>query len=156
MKKIFTTLFVLGCLNILAQSDDRLEKFKALKVAFITEKLDLTPKEAQSFWPIYNKYSDDSEKIRENQRLEYRQNVKRGEKLSDLGDDVSEKFVASFLSAEEEQLRLKKQLVSNLKSSISSKKVWRLIRAEDEFKQKMIEEYKKRREKMQEMRKNNN
>lgn len=145
MKRIFTILFFLGFLNIMAQSNDRLERLKALKVAFITEKLDLTPKEAQSFWPIYNKYNDDSEKIRQNQRLEYRQNVKRGEKLSDLADEVSAKFVTSFLSAEEEQLSLKKQLVSSLKSIISSKKVWRLIRAEDEFKQKMIEEYKKRR-----------
>jgi len=156
MKKIFTILFVFACLSVMAQSNDRLEKIKALKVAFITEKLDLSPKEAQTFWPIYNKYSDNSEKIRENQRVEYRQNVKRGEKISDLRDEVSEKLVASFLSGEEEQLRLKKQLVNNLKSVLSSKKVWRLIRAEDEFKQKMIEEYKKRREKMQESRNNRN
>jgi Skp family chaperone for outer membrane proteins len=156
MKQLVTILFLFGYLTTMAQSDDRLEKFKALKVAFITEKLDLSSKEAQSFWPIYNKYSDDSEKIREQQRQEYRQNVKQGEKLSDLADEVSEKFVASFLSGEEEQLRLKKQLVSGLKSVISSKKIWRLIRAEDEFKQKMIEEFKKRREKMQEMRKNRN
>ena len=62
--------------------------------------------------------------------------------------------MASFLSAEEDQLQLKKKLVKDLKSIISSKKVWRLIRAEDEFKQKMIEEYKKRRERSQEMKKN--
>ncbi len=147
MKKVFTLLFVFGYLTMMAQANDRLERIKAFKVAFITEKLDLTPKEAQGFWPIYNKYSDDSEKIRQGQREEYRQNVKRGEKLSDLADEVSEKFVVSFLSAEEAQLQLKKKLVKDLKSIISSKKVWRLIRAEDEFKQKMIEEYKKRREK---------
>lgn len=147
MKKVFTLLFVFGYLTMMAQTNDRLERIKAFKVAFITEKLDLTPKEAQGFWPIYNKYSDDSDKIRQNQREEYRQNVKRGEKLDDLADEVSEKFVASFLSAEEAQLQLKKKLVKDLKSIISSKKVWRLIRAEDEFKQKMIEEYKKRREK---------
>ena len=147
MKKVFTLLFVFGYLTMMAQTNDRLERIKAFKVAFITEKLDLTPKEAQGFWPIYNKYSDDSDKIRQSQREEYRQNVKRGEKLDDLADEVSEKFVASFLSAEEAQLQLKKKLVKDLKSIISSKKVWRLIRAEDEFKQKMIEEYKKRREK---------
>jgi Skp family chaperone for outer membrane proteins len=147
MKKVFTLLFVFGYLTMMAQTNDRLERIKAFKVAFITEKLDLTTKEAQGFWPIYNKYSDESEKIRDNQRAEYRQNVKRGEKLDDLADEVSEKFVASFLSAEEAQLQLKKKLVKDLKSIISSKKVWRLIRAEDEFKQKMIEEYKKRRQK---------
>ena len=147
MKKIFTLLFMFGYLSMMAQQNDRLEQLNALKVAFFTEKLDLSAKEAQGFWPIYNKYSSDSYKIRQNQREEYRQNVKRGEKLEDLADEVSEKFVASFLSAEEQQLQLKKKLVKDLKSIISSKKIWRLIRAEDEFKQKMIEEYKKRREK---------
>jgi hypothetical protein len=154
MKQLITILFVFGYLTTMAQSNDRLERLKALKVAFISEKLDLSSKEAQAFWPIYNKYSEDSEKIRQDQRNEYRQNVKRGEKLSDLGDEVSEKLVASFLSAEEEQLKLKKQLVSSLKPIISFKKIWKLIRAEDEFKQKMIEEYKKRRRKAQENRKN--
>jgi len=154
MKQLLIILFAFGYLTTMAQSNDRLERLKALKVAFISEKLDLSSKEAQSFWPIYNKYTDDSETIRQNQRDEYRQNVKRGERLSDLPDEVSEKFVASFLSAEEKQLNLKKQLVSNLKSVISSKKIWRLIRAEDDFKQKMIEEYKKRRRKSQEEKKN--
>ncbi|MEZ4796275.1 MAG: hypothetical protein R2785_03800 [Flavobacteriaceae bacterium] len=147
MKKIFTLLFVFGFLVTMAQPNDRIEKIKAFKVAFITEKLDLSAKEAQGFWPIYNKYNDELEKVRQNQRDEFRQNVKRGEKLEDLADEVSEKFVASFLSAEEAQLQLKKKLVKDLKSIISSKKIWRLIRAEDEFKQKMIEEYKRRRQK---------
>lgn len=154
MKRLLTILLVIYSLNAIAQSNERMERLKALKVAFLTEKLDLTPKEAQSFWPIYNAYNDDSEKIRQNQRKEYRQNVKRGEKLSDLADEVSAKFVASFLSAEEEQLKLKKKLASDLKTVISSNKMWLLIRAEDEFKQKMIEEYKKRRKKSMESNKN--
>jgi hypothetical protein len=31
-----------------------IDKFRAWKVSFITEKLQLTPSEAQKFWPIYN------------------------------------------------------------------------------------------------------
>ncbi|MBO5804759.1 MAG: hypothetical protein J6R25_06810 [Bacteroidales bacterium] len=32
------------------------EKVEATKVAYFTEKLNLTPEEAQVFWPIYNKW----------------------------------------------------------------------------------------------------
>ena len=32
------------------------EKIKAMKVGFITEKLDLTTAEAQKFWPVYNEF----------------------------------------------------------------------------------------------------
>ncbi len=33
------------------------EKIEALKVAFISKDLNLTPQEAERFWPIYNQYS---------------------------------------------------------------------------------------------------
>ncbi len=34
------------------------DKIKSLKIAFITERLDLSTKEAQTFWPIYNEYEE--------------------------------------------------------------------------------------------------
>ena len=37
-----------------AQDGSRLE---ALKIAYITKNLDLSPEEAQKFWPVYNLYS---------------------------------------------------------------------------------------------------
>ena len=35
------------------------EKIQALKIAFITQKLQLTPDEAQKFWPVYNQYDNE-------------------------------------------------------------------------------------------------
>ena len=37
---------------------DKKEKIKALKIAFISQKLSLTTEQAEKFWPIYNKYED--------------------------------------------------------------------------------------------------
>ena len=50
---LFTFLFMAG-FTIQAQNGNRLE---ALKIAYITNKLNLSPEEAQKFWPIYNQYS---------------------------------------------------------------------------------------------------
>lgn len=36
---------------------DRQNKIEALKIAFISKELNLTPDEAQRFWPVYNSYS---------------------------------------------------------------------------------------------------
>ena len=41
---------------------------KALKVAHITEKLDLTEKEAQQFWPIYNAYDEKMGTLKQTQK----------------------------------------------------------------------------------------
>jgi hypothetical protein len=50
---LFALLFTAG-FTIRAQNGNRLE---ALKIAYITNKLNLSPEEAQGFWPIYNQYS---------------------------------------------------------------------------------------------------
>ena len=53
-KFIFPILFLLMASISFAQGfRDKKEKVKALKVAYITEQLDLTTEEAQKFWPIY-------------------------------------------------------------------------------------------------------
>jgi hypothetical protein len=36
---------------------DRKERIEVLKIQFITEKLELTPSEAESFWPVYEEYN---------------------------------------------------------------------------------------------------
>ena len=48
-------LFILS-INIIQAQEHRSkeERIQALKVAFITEELDLTPEQSQGFWPLYN------------------------------------------------------------------------------------------------------
>ena len=40
------------------QSDK--DKIEALRIAFISQQLNLTPAEAQQFWPVYNAYRNES------------------------------------------------------------------------------------------------
>lgn len=62
MKKILPIVFIIffsGLSPVKAQQfngDSKAEKIQALKIAFITQKLQLTPDEAQKFWPVYNQY----------------------------------------------------------------------------------------------------
>jgi hypothetical protein len=55
---------LLGLIMFLTMSTDLIaqdrrehyQRIEAIKVAFITKKLDLTTEEAQKFWPVYNNY----------------------------------------------------------------------------------------------------
>jgi predicted O-linked N-acetylglucosamine transferase (SPINDLY family) len=38
------------------QFEQQREKIESQRIAFITQELDLTPAEAQAFWPVYNEY----------------------------------------------------------------------------------------------------
>ncbi|HEY6901557.1 MAG TPA: hypothetical protein VI233_12975 [Puia sp.] len=59
MKKLFSVLVILCWLALPGQSQDRQQRpvIDAYKTAFITRRLNLTPEEAQKFWPIYNAYN---------------------------------------------------------------------------------------------------
>lgn len=63
MKKIYLlALFFASFAQIHAQEttpepEKKHQDIEALKVAFISRELDLTPEEAQKFWPIFNQYT---------------------------------------------------------------------------------------------------
>ena len=67
MKKgLLILLLAMGSLlNAKAQDG---EKLQALKIAWLTKKLDLSPEEAQRFWPVYNKYTEEIRGIRQEQK----------------------------------------------------------------------------------------
>lgn len=65
MKKFYLLLVLMSLTAFVKAQDEALNAEKkqqgidALKVAFISRELDLTPDEAQKFWPIYNQYAKD-------------------------------------------------------------------------------------------------
>ena len=59
----FLGLIVMLTLNLISQEErherpmgENKEKLKAHKIAFITDRLQLTPAEAEKFWPVYNEH----------------------------------------------------------------------------------------------------
>src|ERR1041385_3852112 len=44
------------------------ERVEAFKVGFLTQRLNLTPTEAKAFWPVYNEYEAELEKLRKTRR----------------------------------------------------------------------------------------
>ncbi len=75
MKKIFLIIvFATGVSFAMAQapeqqqppevSEQKQQDIEALKVAFISKELELTPGEAEKFWPVYNQYSKELKGIK--------------------------------------------------------------------------------------------
>jgi hypothetical protein len=66
MKLIYTIFGIIFFFSTsaLAQQPRDGERLEALKIAYLTKKLNLTTEEAQRFWPVYNQYMADLKKIR--------------------------------------------------------------------------------------------
>ncbi|GAL64001.1 Spy/CpxP family protein refolding chaperone [Algibacter lectus] len=142
MKTYISTLFVLlFTVSVFAQHKDR-ERIQALKVSFITEKLDLTAKEAQAFWPIYNAYDEKSRKCKYEDMRGIRKEIK--DNAATLTDAKAEELLEKFVQAENTLHQERVNLIVNLKKIISPKKIILLKATEDDFNRKLFDEYKKR------------
>ena len=118
------------------------DRIKTLKVAFITERVGLTSEEAQQFWPIYNEHENTLEEIRRKERAELEVNIARAQ---DLSNTDSERLLDRLLELQFEKQKVDQEFLSRLRTVIPAKKVLLLVKAEEDFKRQMIQEFRKRR-----------
>ena len=143
MKKLLPIILLLFVsFNIIAQDKNR-ERIKALKVSVITEKLDLTEKEAQQFWPIYNAHEKETSEIRFKEVKAIRKEIR--EHSDTMTDKKATDLLTILKKAEITMHNLRMEFANNLSGILSPKKIILLKIAEDDFKKKMFEELRKRR-----------
>lgn len=147
MKTIFTLLLCITSFTLLSQGNiekrqERQERIHTLKVGFLTERLDLTSEEAQSFWPIYNKFDTELETLRAKEfeaLRSYRKNA------DDLSDQQAQEILETILNVQETRAARKTTLATNLNKFLTTKKVLALFKAEDDFKRQLLQKLKNRR-----------
>lgn len=142
MKKYFLSVMLLALFSTLhaqerGPANDRIESYK---IAFITEKLDLSSKEAQSFWPVYNEYNDQLQALRSKERE--KGNAFR--KLDNPTEAESEKFIQEHLTFRQQELDHIKKYVAEFKKVLPEAKVARLITLEHEFKLQLLHKIKEK------------
>lgn len=115
----------------------RREKMESMKIAFLTKKLDLTPDEAQKFWPVYNEFQKKRDELRKKKHEETKD---AKENLDSLSDKQIEAIVDGEMAFRQKNLDLEKEYHSKFKSVLPIKKVAKLYHAEDMFAHHLLEE----------------
>lgn len=132
MKRYFLT-FIILLLTIgftFAQSKKtRFQQIEAAKIAYITKHLELSPAEAQKFFPIYNEYREEIQKITYELRGE--QGNLRRQSLHGLEYDSK-------------ILECKKKYRNRFATVISASKASRFFEVEREFRQALFKELENR------------
>lgn len=137
MKNVFLLSFLFFTTVIIAQERrPAKERVDAMKIGFLTERLNLTSEEAKTFWPVYNMYSDELEKLRKSRR-ENILNTK--ENLDDLSDAELEKNVDNEINFRQNELEIIKKYHPQFKKVLPIKKVAKLYKSEDDFKRRLLE-----------------
>ena len=139
MKFLQATLVALAALIALPSaaqtaSDMRIlaEKIKADRKLVVAANMQLTEEEAKGFWPVYEDYQKDLQKI--NQRLlgtikRYADAYNKGP----VSDEEAKKLVNEAIAVEEAEVKLKRSYVPKLEKVLPGVKVARYIQIENKI-----------------------
>lgn len=136
MNKLFFSILFLFAICVKGYSQEDNDKpdgsrLEALKIAYLTKKLNLTPDEAKRFWPIYNNYAAEIREVKTEQR----------------------KNKSSEIETEDKILRIRKKYNSEFSSAISPDKVNTFFRSEKDFGNYVQKELMERRQLRQQLNK---
>lgn len=115
---------------------EQFERMRSLKIAFISESLELTPAEAEKFWPVYNEMENKRESITHDLMKQFFYPEERPE---DISDDMAEEMMQKRFKKEQMLLDLKIEYHKKLTGIISPVKVLKLYEAEQRFKKGLME-----------------
>ena len=158
MKKITLTILILSCIFGLGAQDvnlpdkqdpKNLEKINAARIALISEKLKLTPAQAEKFWPVYREFTE--------QRMDLRKQFREAERIQDPAKpkaDRDQELIKFGMQLKQQNLDLERNYSDRLLRVISARQLLTLPKAEEEFRRMLLQRLQDR-EDMREMRKEN-
>ncbi|MFT6871120.1 MAG: hypothetical protein ACJAVN_000117 [Roseivirga sp.] len=144
MKVIYTSLLVLLCTTLtFAQEGNRRgsqmnsEKLQAARIAFLTNRLELTPETAKLFWPIFTEYDNEKSTLSKKYGTQKRSLFDEGTR--NISDESADKMLAIYLEQKQAELDLEKIYLSRFKEVLSMRQVWRVIRFDSDFRRSLME-----------------
>jgi len=113
-----------------ASEKEKREKIKSQKIAFLTDKLDLSPETAQLFWPVYN----EAEALKEAEMKGFREKHDgKDVKLDELSDEELTAIADGHIIHRQKMNDIDKIYHSKYKSILSPKQLVLLYGAEKQF-----------------------
>lgn len=123
---IFCMLTFAGT-SALAQDRASKERVEAAKVAYLTDKMELSSDQAQKFWPLYNEYEAKRRELIKSYRSGYRQDVDA------LTEQEAKNRIDDMFVTREKELALEQEYAARYLRVISNKQLIKLYRGERDF-----------------------
>mgnify|MGYP000016897967 CR=1 FL=1 len=151
MKKIIlflVTLFLIPFF-VTAQKGNkaRSKKIKALKIAFITEELNLASSEAEKFWPVYNKFDNLLFQLERVEKFKIRTAIKDAGGVENIPEKEAESMLKKITDLESEIYESKILYYRELSKVLSFKKILKLKTSEKDFIRGLMKKYRRNKSK---------
>lgn len=142
MKKALLFILILsGAFSTIQAQQDRHEKLKAFKTAYLTEQLALTSSEAEKFWPVYNDFEKKMHALKVESHRSAKGNIDKQDGIDSLDEKGAKEYMKKILENEQQMTNTKIELYNRLKPVLSSKKILKLYQSEQNFNKRLLDEY---------------
>lgn len=141
MKKLIIAIFfLLPAMAIAQKPADRRNEIESYKIAYLTQKLDLSSEEARVFWPIYNAWQKEQTALRK-ERGQKMISFRKITEIEELSDTEVQNLIVNDFSFKQRELNLEKKYYNKLKSNLPIKIVGKFYRAQEAFKRELLSKY---------------
>lgn len=145
MKNLFLILSILlFTVNTADAQKMTRTKIKLLKTSYITDAINLSPKEAEKFWPVYNLYTDKIQELKRSLEVENRQTIISAGGIENISEEDARSTLDQMLLFEKQIGDTKIELITELSKIISAKKIVTLQKAERDFNRQILQEFGRR------------
>ena len=108
------------------------EKLKADKKTIVTKYMELTDAEAKNFWPVYEDYQKDLQKL--NERLQTMlQSYAADYRSKSLTDEKAKKLLDEWIAIEHDEVKQRKAFDPKIVKALPAKKAARYLQIENEY-----------------------
>lgn len=148
IRYVLPVLFLFFTVQVMAQHRIKKpdpDKIKAYKIAFITEKLNFTEKEAEKFWPVYNLHEKQMAELRNKESGNIRKLFDNKDKMNTLSESEAKQMITSVMTLQEKAHALNKEYHKKIQKILPYKKILQLYVAEREFKRELFHRLKRKR-----------
>ena len=143
MKQITLLILLLGfTINVFSQDrrEEVREKIESRKIAYLSDKLDLSPEDAEKFWPVYNSYNKEMQALRQEMKPLFRE--------EDISDEEASALLNKLIIHEKNILDIRQKYTDQFTQVLGPKRTLKFFRSDREFKERMLRGIGERRQKM--------
>jgi len=149
-KNILLLLFITFIYSLPSQAQIRkgsYEKIRAYKIAYLTDKLNLTEIEAQKFWPFYNKHNKKMMQLHREEHLNIKNTILNNGGIDNLSEKKSKEILKKIQLIKQQQHEAKNSFYKKISKILSFNKVLKLEIYEHEFNRKLMKKHRGKRSK---------
>jgi hypothetical protein len=128
-------------LNAQQPRNQIVSKIQAQRVAFYTEKMNITPAEAEKFWPIYNEYSQKKNKITIEKNKLTKFYMASSATMTENDVDVT---IKKYVELTKQETNLFEEYNKKFRTVLPAHKVMKLYLAEFQFREWLLRQIKEK------------